>query len=325
MSPNRSRTSWVLRRAALAVAVALVVTSCGGTDDATRTTVTTAPIVAEGARPSAGCEAAPTASTGTAPATSVEQTVTVDGVERSYLVSTRGTEPGVPAPVVVLLHGMGSSAADINRVSDLPDRAADAGTIVVTPQAVGTPTLWRAAAQGPDPAFLDQILDDLGQAQCIDTARVYIAGFSVGAVLAAAYACARQDEIAGIVTVAVEAPAGCTQPMPILSFHGTADPVIAYGNNDPNAPGGVTGTEKNMAAWATTAGCGATPNITEVGPDVTRLEWPDCADGTEVVLYRITGGGHDWPGKDPATAVVPSTQQVSATDQALAFFERHHS
>jgi polyhydroxybutyrate depolymerase len=326
MSPNRGRTSWALRRAALAVTVALVVASCGGTaDDAARTTVTTAPVVTEGARPSAGCESASTATTGAPSAGPVEQKVTVDGVERSYLLSTQGAEPGVPASVVVLLHGMGSSAADINRVSDLPDRAADTGTIVVTPQAVGTPTLWRAAAQGPDPTFLDQILDDLGQTQCLDTARVYIAGFSVGAVLAAAYACAHQDEIAGIVTVAVEAPAGCTQPMPILSFHGTADPVIAYGNNDPNAPGGVTGTEKNMAAWATTARCGATPNVTEVGTEVTRLEWPHCADGADVVLYRITGGGHDWPGKDPNTAVAPSTQRVSATDQALAFFQRNHS
>jgi polyhydroxybutyrate depolymerase len=208
-------------------------------------------------------------------------------------------------------------------VSDLPARATAAGMIVVTPQAVGTPTIWRPAAQGPDPAFLDRILDDLGRTQCIDNARVHIVGFSVGAALAAAYACARPDQIASIVTVTVEAPAGCTQPMPILSFHGTADPVIAYGNYDPTA-GPVTGTEANMATWAVTAGCQPTATTTEVGTEVTRLEWPDCTEATEVVLYRILGGGHDWPGKDPATAIVPSTQQVIATDEALEFVARHH-
>lgn len=248
----------------------------------------------------------------------------MDGVERSYLLSTGGTTTRAPAPVIVLLHGMGSTAADINRVSDLPSRAGGKGMIVVTPQAVGAPTLWRPAAQGPDAAFLDQILDDLARSRCIDTARVHVAGFSVGAALAAAYSCTRQDRIASIVTVTVEAPAGCGEPMPILSSHGTADPVIPYGNNDRNAPGGVTGTEANMANWATTAGCQATPTVAEIGTEVTRLEWPNCRDGAEVILFRITGGGHDWPGKDPATAVVPSTQQVNATNEAVAFFQMHH-
>jgi len=321
-------------RAFLAAALTLTAVNCGSTTGQAPQTgapapnATTAPAqqtttTIPGARPSPGCQE--TATTGTtAPAGPVERTLTVDGVERTYLVSTKGTTRNVPAPVITLLHGMGSTAADINRVTDLPDQASAAGTIVVTPQAVGTPTLWRPAAQGPDAAFLDQILVDLGQTACIDTARVHVAGFSVGAALAAAYACARQDEIASIVTVTVEAPGGCVDPMPILSFHGTADPVIAYGNSDPNASGGVTGTEANMATWARTAGCQFTPTTTNIGSEVVRLEWPGCRDAAEVVLYRIVGGGHDWPGKDPATAVVPSTQQVSATKEALSFYGRHH-
>ena len=44
---------------------------------------------------------------------------------------------------------------------------------------------------------------------------------------------------------------------------------------------------------------------------------------TEVGLYRIDGGGHTWPGADPRKAIGLTTQQVSATDQILAFFARH--
>jgi polyhydroxybutyrate depolymerase len=313
----------------------MVAASCGGTTDnpARPTTNATTADTSEptatataiaGARPSAGCETTGNRVTTTQPATPVEQTSIIEGVERTYLLATPGGQDGAPAPVIVLLHGMGSTAADINRVSDLPARAAEAGMIVVTPQAVGTPTIWRPTAHGPDPASLDQILDDLGRTHCIDKARVHIAGFSVGAALAAAYACARQGDIASIITVTVEAPAGCARPMPILSFHGTSDPVIAYGNHDP-AAGAITGTEAHMANWASTAGCGATPTVTEVASEVTRLEWPDCTDGAEVVLYRIIGGGHDWPGPDPATAVGASTQPVSATDEALEFVARHRT
>lgn len=323
--------------AASSITLVLAVAGCGGTADSPSATATSGPpgttsppaettTTLPGARPSPGCEPAGRTGTTQPLAAPTEHNITVDGADRTYVLSTAGTQPDAPAPVVVLLHGMGSTAADINQVSDLANRAADTGTIVVTPQAVGTPTIWRPAAQGPDPAFLDQILEDLGRTHCIDTARIHLAGFSVGAALATAYACARQDQVASIVTVTVEAPAGCTEPMPILSFHGTADPIIAYGNPDPAAPGGITGTEANMASWAATGGCQPAPTVTELGTEAARLEWPDCTEGAEVVLYRITGGGHDWPGKDPATVAGPGTREIdliSATDEALAFFSRH--
>jgi polyhydroxybutyrate depolymerase len=60
-----------------------------------------------------------------------------------------------------------------------------------------------------------------------------------------------------------------------------------------------------------------------VGTQVTHFAWTGCAGATEVGLYRIDGGGHTWPGADPSKAIGLTTQQVSATDQILAFFARH--
>jgi polyhydroxybutyrate depolymerase len=229
-----------------------------------------------------------------------------------------------PAPLIILLHGMGSNAADIDRVSDLAERGPAAGAVIATPNALGSPTMWRASGQGPDAAFLDAMITDIEAHTCVDTSRVGIAGFSVGAVLAAAYGCTHQDRISAIVTVEVDAPGPCTKPLPILAFHGTADPIVPYAP-PPGAPalGGGTGTESNLAKWAQISNCGDAPVTTEIGSEVTKLEWPHCAGGSEVVLYKVIGGGHDWPGKDPATAVHPSTQQVSATDEALSFLGRH--
>lgn len=328
--------------ALLAVAVALALAGCGddggGTDSAVRpggsagTSPDRAPgKVPAGARPSAGCDRAAGADGADRPRSGAptEATIDVDGVSRRYLVSKAGTKPGQPAPVVVLLHGMGFTAEEFDRVTAFPERAAEAGMIVVTPQALGTPTMWRPAAQGPDPALIDAILEDLARSTCIDAARVHVAGFSVGAVLTTVYACARQDRIASIVTVTVETPAGCKRPMSILSFHGTADPVIPYGDRDQGTPGGGKGAEADMATWAATAGCRPTPTVRERAGGVTRLEWPGCKGGAEVVLFRIAGGGHEWPGgaagaATPAGSGAPTGgRPVSATDEAIAFFGRH--
>lgn len=282
-------------------------------------TTTTAALA--GARRSAGCDRRE-ASTSSETVEPVERTVDVDGTRRTFLLGTAGTEPDVPAPLVVLLHGMGSSAADIDRVSGLPARAAEVGAIVLTPQALGSPTMWTPSAQSPDASFISQAIGEVADERCVDTSRVQVVGFSVGAVLAAAYACAHQDQVASIVTVTVELPAGCTRPMPILAFHGTADPVVPYGNFDP-AAGPVTGAEANMAKWAASGGCDPTPMVDEIGNEVTQLDWSGCDRGVDVTLYRIIGGGHAWPGADADVAQMSGTQQISATDEALDFSRRH--
>ena len=314
--------------------VALLVTGCGGSSEesststrpessSTTTSATTTTVV--GQRPSGGCETSSGAGDEADPAADgTPASLDIDGVERSYVLSTEGTDPGVPAPLIVLLHGMGSSPEDVNTASDLPAKAGEQGVMVLTPQALGEPAMWQPSAQGLDAAFVDQLIEQVSSTRCVDEARIGVMGFSVGAAFAGAYSCARQDQIAAIATVTVEFPAGCEKPMSIMAFHGTGDPVIAYGNTDPTAPGGVTGTEANMAVWAETAGCQATPTVSEVDTEVTRLEWSDCSDGAEVVLFRILDGGHAWPGGQPAPVTMAGTPQIDATAEALKFFGRHH-
>jgi polyhydroxybutyrate depolymerase len=57
---------------------------------------------------------------------------------------------------------------------------------------------------------------------------------------------------------------------------------------------------------------------------VTRTAWPGCTAQTEVTLYTIEGGGHAWPGADPAKNPTHTTQQIDATVLMLDFFGRHH-
>lgn len=98
--------------------------------------------------------------------------------------------------------------------------------------------------------------------------------------------------------------------------------------------------DDSMAIWADRNGCSADPVDEAVSDEVTLRTWPDCDDGAEVALYVVEGGGHSWPGTDlgagpddgqaadPAVGGLASvaghtTQDISATELAWAFFQRH--
>jgi len=285
-------------------------TSARVTDRSTVSSVTTLPVTTLPVTASAGCGGPASDPIGT----DMARTIEVAGVTRTYRLSVP-EDPTRPAPLILALHGMGSSGEGIDSDSGLPARATAAGAVVVSPDAVGTPTMWRPGSEGPDADLLDALIADVTAHRCIDTSRIGIVGFSVGAVFAALYGCAHRDRIAAIVTVEVDTPGPCTAPMPVMAVHGTADPVVPYSvPPGSTALGGGSGTESNLTEWARISACAPAPEVTDLDGRVSRLTWSGCADGSDVVLFRITGGRHEWP---PADGV------FDATEEAVAFLLRH--
>ena len=285
---------------------------------------------AEGALASSGCttasdDPAVTGPTPDDPARTGRRTITSGGVERSYLLTRpTGAVPGVPSPVILSFHGFGSTAEEFSSLTQLPERGAAAGFTVVVPEGAGH--TWQFTGDGTDAAFVDAVLDDVAATTCVDRHRVTASGFSAGAAFTIAYACAHPDRVSAIVTVAVDFQLGCKRPLPILAFHGTADPAVPYtdGAIGLSLPGAkVRGTENNLGDWAALDRCDRSATVETVGPEVVRHTWTGCADGTEVGLYAVQGGGHSWPGADPTRSVGLTTQEISATDLALAFAARH--
>ena len=173
---------------------------------------------------------------------------------------------------------------------------------------------------------MDAVIKSLETTYCIDRGSVFAAGFSAGAAFTIIYACARESQVAAIATVAVEFQLGCTRPMPILAFHGTADPLVPYRNGaiGLSLPGiRVRGTQLNMGDWAQLDKCHGMARRRRIGSQVMLQQWDRCTRETSVELYIIVGGGHSWPGADPNEAVGLTTQQVSATSQMLSFFSRY--
>jgi polyhydroxybutyrate depolymerase len=304
------------------------------------TTPATAPATARvgpAARPSAGCDAAARPPAGDAPPPTVlagvpaeERPVAVDPPGRRVLLTRPAGEGSAPLPVVVVFHGHGAGAEAFAELTDLPAQGSQAGYLVVTAEGLARGADgkrgWQHRGDAEDAAYVDAVLDDLGRTECIDLSRVYLTGFSAGAAFTLAYACRHQDRVAAVATGAVEFRLGCTEPMSIVAFHGTDDVAVPYrdGAQGLSLPGvKVRGTELNMGDWAALGGCDPEPVVERIGTEVAHRTWTACTDGVEIELYTVEGGAHAWPGADPARAVGLTTQQISATDEALRFFGQH--
>ena len=182
-----------------------------------------------------------------------------------------------------------------------------------------------------DVRFISDLIDDLEKTYNIDPTRIYANGLSAGGGMSFALSCTMSDRIAAIGTVAAARVlpwSWCTdqRPVPMISFHGTADSIIPY-DGGTTWIGDITfpDVEEWVASWARRNRCGPDAVESVVAADVTRREYTHCADDTAVVLFTIHGGGHTWPGGLPLPAwfLGPTSQSVDATRQMWAFFQEH--
>jgi polyhydroxybutyrate depolymerase len=343
----------------LTVALGVVAGACSSDGGSTATKAspakarTTSDPASVPKRPSAGC-GTPTEKRPLVPAGETKQTLTVAGAERWWYrhVPPTGT---APVPLVMDLHGY-SEGADVHKQMSGLGAFGDAhGFVTVIPQGQGPVARWDTTLGSTDLRFLGRVLDATERQLCIDTDRVYVTGLSNGAFMTSAMACRYSDRIAAVAPVAgVRNIAGCTptRPVPIVAFHGTADGFVAYDGGlgqkalDLPAPDGsgkklrdtLTPAQINaqrnpkdsipniMAAWAKRNDCTAGDTETKVTADVTKLTW-SCPPGGATELYRVTGGGHAWPGSAFSTAVESvvghTTMSIDADEIMWKFFVAH--
>jgi polyhydroxybutyrate depolymerase len=313
---------WVIRL--IVVPVTLASVAVAGSSCSTGHVVTSSTEKSHVVEPSAGCGRS-LARASVAAGRHQARTLDAEGVTGSYDLSVPRTyRAHRPVPLILLFYGFDSDPTQFSALTGLPARGSADGDLVVVPHTQGAESEWQFNAHGTDAAFVDALVASLELTYCVDRHSVFAAGFSAGAAFTIIYACARQDRITAIATVAVEFQLGCTRSMSIMAFHGTEDPLVPYRNGaiGLSLPGvRVRGTERNMGDWAQLDHCRAIPHQTRIGSQVVEQQWRGCARAASVVLYTIVGGGHSWPGADPDRAPGLTTQQVSATSQILSFFD----
>jgi len=266
-------------------------------------------------------------------------TIVSSGEKREYLLYVpKSYDRAKPTPLVISLHTSMSWASSSMAISQWNLAAGENGFIVVYPEGTGRgPKSWEMTgsetpSRMPDVIFISELIDKLEASYNIDKTRIYANGMSNGGGMAFVLSCTLSDRIAAVGMVS----AGlypewdwCTdhRPVPVIAFHGTADPICPY-NGGPSKLGGGTfpSVPSFMANWSRRNQCGPNPIESAVAADVTRLQYTDCADNAGVVLYTVKGEGHQWPGGKRVAAewmVGPYSRSIDATRQMWAFFREH--
>lgn len=257
----------------------------------------------------AGCAHAPAPGPAPAPAARSTVTPTAQGPRTALVHVPAGVGPG--APLVVVLHGLGGSgAAALGSLgwAALADRE---GFVVAHPD--GLDGSWNAGRccgtswdRGVDDvAYLDALVAQIAAEHGTDPRRVHAVGFSNGAMMSYAWACARPGRLAGIGPVGGALVADCPGPGPVtvVALHGEADRSVPLGGGrGPRSATGhdYPGLDESLAPFVAAGVCGP-PRVEGAAPGFAdRL----CREGHHVVRGVLAGGGHEWPRRPDATALL---------------------
>lgn len=265
---------------------------------------------------------------------------------------------GRSLPLVLNLHGSGSDGPSQMRLSGLADIADEEAFVVVAPTgdipvpasrggylggwAWNVPGVPIASGEYPAPDarndidFLKEVVNVVSAELQTDPLRVYATGFSGGARMVSALALAHPGTFAAIAPVAglragpphfqgltrsSEESAPLRIPVPVVTFHGDADPVNPFvGNSDERWGYSLPCAS---AEWARLNGCATGPTSRRINEFVTLNVHANGLHGAEVHVYVIEGGGHDWPGAVAPLWPPAVDHQLNAARIISKFFAQH--
>jgi polyhydroxybutyrate depolymerase len=319
--PRRAPIPGVAAALALVLMTALVTSCSSSSNSSTTGTQPTA------AATSTTADRACTPNPAYTPGTNTHQ-LPVAGATREFLVHVPPTV-STRVPLVVDFHGAGSNMVEQDVYGDFDPLADAKGFIVATPNGIDAAIRqWRFLGTQDDVNFANAIVDELVAHACVDPQRVYASGISSGSAMTASLACQSSTRFHGFGLVAgdfySDSICGSAKPRPMVVFHGTADPVVPY--NGGQIAGGtipVAPEEQTVQSWAQHSGCSGAPTQTTLSSEVVRISYTGCDQ--PVVLYKIIGGGHTWPGANIDVARLgTTTKQIDATQTMWDFWTAKH-
>jgi len=277
-------------------------------------------------------------------------TIDVEQRDREFWVyiPTQSAEPEEGWPLVFVFHGGLSNAPTMVRFCEMNEFADTAGFVTVFPNGTGRlPTMktWNAGMccgyamreDVNDVYFVEQLLADLPQRFTVDPTRIYATGMSNGGMMSYLLGDILADRFAAI------APVGGTmgnptcspsRPVPLLHIHGTDDQFVRW-------EGGVGERSKSklnfhsvdhaIQNWIAANRAQTAPTVesfpveVQDGTSIERFAFAATGDDSaEVILLKIHGGGHTWPGKESRLELLgTTTHNLDANIVIWDFFQRH--
>ena len=282
------------------------------------------------------------------------------GRTRTFLVYVPTYENGdLPLPLVVNFHGGGSNASQQQRYSGMNATADRHRFIVVYPNGTGAlPSQHRLLTfnaggccppatrnQIDDVGFAEAIISTLEATSSIDSSRIFATGMSNGGMMAHRMA-AESLRIAAIAPVAGQlnlAPFKPLKPISVIEFHSVDDKRARYDGGSRSGPSRrrdrfkFPSVQAGIDQWVAANGCPPSPSVGQTitgtagtvdqNQTLTKITYGPGRDESEVILYRLTGAGHVWPG---STTSLPRllgrpTTLIDANEAMWQFFCDHPS
>jgi polyhydroxybutyrate depolymerase len=267
--------------------------------------------------------------------------MTWDGLSRKAIIYTpKALQNQSDVPVVIFLHGGGGKAENVERYG-IREFAENYGFVLVAPDGTGSLPLhtwnggiWQVDGEAQsccgsavrndvdDVGFINTLIDRLITDYTIDAERIYVTGFSNGAIMGYRLACELSDRLAA---VAVAAPPGLSEDcdpsraIPLLHIIGTDDDRVPIDGGEGLGFPGLGPLFKALSAqtmidrWAALVGAQrpVTTVVNEPGVVCTEQRTTDDVPAT---LCILEGMGHRYPGADPILPEESKTEPLGDFD-----------
>lgn len=236
--------------------------------------------------------------------------LTVGDVERAYTLRLpENVEAG--APLIIALHGAGSSGLALEAETGLTAAALEAGYVVAYPDSLEISWNSGLSAAGitlqndaADAEFIAALIDEISATHQTD--EVHIIGYSGGGLLAYRLACEISETLDSVTVVgplmfevmAEPCAETVTTGPDILVIHGDSDAFYrvestAYPRRD-GSPYVVMGVQETLDVWVNRYACDPESRSEENGV----IRFDGCAGDAGVQYYALAGSVQSWPRPD---------------------------
>ncbi len=260
-----------------------------------------------------------------------------NGKNRTYGVFLPKNYSGTASfPLVIYLHSygwnptLGMNYTALNTVADTSDfLVAYPAAIPNWNSGIGESSSWPTP-NIDDVGFINAMIDTLSNNYSINLDRVYACGFSNGGFMAYKLACQLSHRIAaiasvgGVISNSIATNCKSLHTMPILHIHGTSDTFVPI-----NGKEGWNAVDQTINYWSNFNDCVQvdTVSLSDLDPNdgctVEKISYTDCTDNSNIIYYKVTNGGHSWPGAtlDPDWAH-PRNMDINANVEIWNFFKK---
>ena len=264
-------------------------------------------------------------------------TIIDGGVEREYIYYHPSSAPE-NCPLVFVCHGYTGTAQGIMNYSDFNQLADEYGFAVCYPQGTqdgGGNTFFNVGYDFQnnetvdDVAFLQNLNNYFQNTYSLAADKVFCTGMSNGGDLCYMLACQASETfravapIAGMIMEEIMDDCNPSSEVSIFEIHGTNDNVTYYDGDPTNQDGWgaypsipETMSFFNSLFGLTLQSSENLPNTdTNDGSTVSSEKYGAENSCSEVWLYTVQGGGHDWPG-------AYGNMDIEASREAWLFFDQ---